>query len=157
MIIKTKNKLDKQMIFALFLASLFLWIFAVTYVPGVVIFFLAFVFTGLFIGLLALNKKPIDFILFSFINDPRKSFFTILMLVALIIVSITGGYIMSEKLYATVLFEKASYGNVNDLLGVQKTENLLIRAASVSLNDFCLPIFSSDYLSHLNLFFVDNQ
>ena len=64
-----KNSSDGALIVASFLGAAYLWAFIVFYTPGIVIFTMAFIMTGVFIGLMAKSGK-IGSIELSFFNPP---------------------------------------------------------------------------------------
>ncbi len=101
-----------------FLGALYLWVFLFFYTPNIVILSLAFLMTGIFIACLA-DIKLIKNYNFSFLDDPRIGFASVLVLILLIISSIAGGYILFQKFLAVGYFQKSlivssTTGNLND-------------------------------------------
>lgn len=96
-----------------FMASLFLWIMAVLYVPSTVNFALAFFFTGLFAATLR-REGLLKVKTFSLINHPKLSFVSVLVLVAMLIGSVSLGYLVVEKVLAAVAFQKGVVAVQND-------------------------------------------
>ncbi len=99
------DKVSRYLITSSFLVSLFLWIINVFYIPSLTIVTLTFFFTGLFIASLcqgdAVRTKVI-----SFIEDPKKGFVSVLVLILLLIGTIAVGYSFVEKFIASVYFQK---------------------------------------------------
>lgn len=133
----------------LFLSSLFLWIFTVIYTPNAVIFTLAFVLTGAFIGSLVTEKQIKNFE-FSFVKDPRLSFFSILILVALIAGSLGLGYCFVKKFAGAVHFQKSAL-SPNTLEGLTSAEGHLAEAVALDVdNDLYYRSLSQIYAIQLN-------
>ena len=93
-------------ILASFGVSLFLWIVAFGYNPGIVGLVGAFVSSGIFIGVLnthgRVRSKEINFL-----KDPRHSFFGILSLVLMLLVTIYFLFVAAEKFTSVALFTRA--------------------------------------------------
>lgn len=116
-----------------FVLSLYLWIFAIIYNPGVVPFALAFGFSGMMIGL-AIAKGYIDEFQISFLKDPRHSFFSILALVVVLIALIGGVYVVIEKLAGTIAYARSSQvPNTPD--GMDLADLRLSKAITLDAND----------------------
>ncbi|MHB1118383.1 MAG: tetratricopeptide repeat protein, partial [Minisyncoccota bacterium] len=103
-----KRNIDKPSHYLLassFLGSLYLWVMMVFYVPNIVIAGLAFIITGVFIATLITGGiiKNYDF---SFLENPRVGFVSVLMLILFIIASIAGGYFVVEKFLSLVSYQK---------------------------------------------------
>jgi len=116
-----------------FLAALYLWCAAVFYVPGIVLFSFAFLFTGIFIALLAKEYK-VQNMTFSFTKNPRIGFVSVLVIIILIIVSIVALYSLSQRILAVKSFGSGVYAlNVEGDVG--KAENNIIRSLRLFEHD----------------------
>lgn len=82
-----RNRVVQYLSVASFLAALYLWAVSIFYVPHVALFALAFVWTGVFVGMLAREGKIKQFNL-SFAGNPRVGFFSVFSIVVLLIGSI---------------------------------------------------------------------
>ncbi len=127
-----------------FVASLYLFVSTFFYSTGAVIFLLAFAFTGIFIGLSSSSHKSRE-ITFSFLDDPRKSFFSILILVVLMIVSAATGFKYIEKLASVSFFGKALSAST-----ISGAENAITKAISLHQNDLYLRTYAQIYLTKIN-------
>ena len=111
-----------------FIASLYLWIFTIFYVPNITIVFLTFLMTGVFIASLVQTgiNKNYDF---SFLDDPRVGFASVLVLILLIISSITGGYLLFQKFLSVGYFQKSivDFRIKNNINEAEKDINMAIR------------------------------
>src|SRR3989344_4201989 len=100
-----KNVLTNLFTLITFIASVYYWLFTIIYTTGITIFILAFVFTGMFLALAYLQKGS-KVVSFDFIKDPRLSFFSILILVALICCIAFVGYKCVKKFASIVMLER---------------------------------------------------
>lgn len=89
-----------------FLASLYLWVMIALYTPGIVVFFLAFFFTGLFIAV-AISDNQIARTHISFAHNLKLSFLSVLLLIALFVGSVTFGLIALQKIASGIYYQKA--------------------------------------------------
>ena len=109
---------DRQLpIFALFLLA-FYFVAAITiFSPGIAIAACAFFFVGLFLALLV-GEQLIPQRHVNFLKDQRASFFAILCIVAMLMVSASLAYSATQRFGALVFFEKsltlAQNGNLDD-------------------------------------------
>ncbi len=137
-----KNNMNWEVV-AFFVASLYLFVSSLFYSTGGVIFLLAFAFLGVFIGL-SFNH-PNREISFSFLDDPRKSFFSILLLVVLMIVSAATGFKYIERLASVSYFGKALSAST-----VPAAEDSINKAISLYQNDLYLRTYAQVYLADIN-------
>ena len=127
-----------------FVLSLYLFTVSFFYPAGIVVFFLALAFLGIFIGLYA-NSREKGEITISFLEDPRKSFFSILFLVFIILVSATAGFIYVERFISIVYFQKTISAQT-----VPLAELNINKAVSLYSNDFYLRTYSQVYVVKMN-------
>lgn len=127
-----------------FFASLYLFTVSIFYSTGVVIFLLAFAFTGVFIGVSTFGR-PEKEISMSFLDDPRKSFFSILFLVILMIVSAATSFKYVERLASVSYF-----GKTISAQDITTAESSIKRAVVLHTNDLYLRTYSQVYLTKLN-------
>lgn len=95
----------KFLVFTSFMGTIYLWAFSVTYVPDIVLLGLTFITTGVFISSL-IKSGTVNSIEFSFLDDPRLGFVSVLALVLLVITTISGGYLIGKKFMGNYLFQK---------------------------------------------------
>lgn len=88
-----------------FMISFLSWLYMAIYVPGLSVVAIAFASTGLLIGVLT-SKKVIRRHEFDYLPDPRFSFFSIMSLVVVLILSITSIYFTSVKFFAFHQYSK---------------------------------------------------
>lgn len=137
-----KNGINWEMM-AFFILSLYLFVSSFLYFTGTVIFLLSMVFTGVFIGLAASGEnKEISV---SFLNDHRRSFFSILVLILLVVLSIVLAFKYIERFVSVSYFGKAISAPTIPL-----AENYINKAISLYPNDLYLRTYSQIYLVKLN-------
>ncbi len=138
-----KSNMNWEMV-AFFVASLYLFVASFFYSTGSVLFLLAFAFTGIFIGLSSSSHQSGQ-ISFSFLDDPRKSFFSILILVVLMMVSAATGFKYVERLASVSYF-----GNTLSASTVPAAEDSIIKAISLHQNDLYFRTYAQVYLTKIN-------
>ena len=105
---------------ATFLTSLFLWVAAFIYTPGIAVLALAFIFTGLFAASLA-RLGTIGTIRINIFSNPKTNFISVLSVVVLMVGVVAAEYFVWEKIVASVVFNKAvtAYNENGDLAKAQ--------------------------------------
>ena len=146
--IKVGNSFSRYLIVSSFLASLYLWIVNVFYVPSAVIFFLTFFFTGLFISVLA-SENLIPLKRLAFLSDSRRNFIFVSILAIIIISSITGSYVYFQKFFSNIYFQK-SLNSLNGSGNLDDAERYAVKAASFSKSDSYYRLLSDISLARLN-------
>ncbi|HEU0085901.1 MAG TPA: hypothetical protein VFQ59_03010 [Candidatus Paceibacterota bacterium] len=126
-----------------FVLAFYLFVSAFFYVTGPVIFLLAFAFTGAFAGLASTYRQNGDFE-FSFLDDPRKSFFSILGLVLLMLVSAAAGFKYVERFASIPFFQKTLSATE-----ISAAETSMLRAVSLHSNDLYLRTYSQVYMTKI--------
>lgn len=126
-----------------FVASLYLFVASFLYSTGGVMFLLAFAFTGIFIGLSA--SSPNKEITMSFLDDPRKSFFSILILVVIMIIAAATGFKYVERLASVSYFGKTVSATT-----IPAAEDSIMKAVSLYQNDLYLRTYAQVYLTKIN-------
>lgn len=138
-----KNNMSWEVV-VFFVASLYLFVSSFFYSTGSVIFLLAFAFTGVFIGLSSSSRENGE-LSFSFLDDPRKSFFSILILVILMILSAATGFKYVERLASVSYF-----GNTLSAATIPAAEDAIGKAISLHQNDLYLRTYAQVYLTKIN-------
>ncbi|MBI2617973.1 tetratricopeptide repeat protein [Candidatus Kaiserbacteria bacterium] len=105
--LKRHSKLfDDYLATSSFFAALFLWILSVFYVPHVTLFFLAFLFSGIFIAAETWTGR-IRAEKLSFNENPRIGFAIVALLFVLVVSFALGLYASVEKFVSSVYIERA--------------------------------------------------
>jgi Flp pilus assembly protein TadD len=137
-----KNKVNWETM-AFFVLSLYLFTSSFFYSTGPVIFLLSLAFTGVFIGLA--NSGSSEEVSVSFLNDHRKSFFSILALILLVILSIAASFKYIERFVSVSYFRKALEATT-----IPVAEGSINKAISLYPNDLYLRTYSQVYLVKLD-------
>jgi Flp pilus assembly protein TadD len=137
-----KNETNWEMM-AFFVLSLYLFISSFFYFTGAVIFLISFAFTGVFIGLVtSSSNKEMSM---SFLNDHRKSFFSILVIILLVVFSVSTAFTYIERFASVSYFNKAINASTEPV-----AENSIITALSLYSNDLYLRTYSQVQLVKLS-------
>lgn len=119
--------------FSSFLASVYLWLMAIVYVPNATTIALAFFFTGVFVAFASL-RGAIRTLTIVPVGDRRVRFATLLLVIALLIVTTFVGYASFKKTIALAYVYKASEAiTVNE--NVNSAEYYLTRAGALNSAD----------------------
>ena len=138
-----KNNMNWEVV-VFFVASLYLFVSSFFYSTGEVMFLLAFAFTGIFIGLSSAGRSNGE-ISMSFLDDPRKSFFSIFFLVILMIISAAVGFKYVETLASVTYFGKTLSAST-----IPMAEDSITKAISLHQNDLYLRTYTQVYLTKIN-------
>ena len=141
--------------FVSFMGMLYLWVFSFIYIPDTVIFSLSFILTGVFVASLTRAGMAKNFE-FSFFNEPRLGFASVLILVLLVITCISGGYFMNKKSSANFSYLKGVYaltfqGNLDE------AESNLKAAIESDDQDLYERTLSDIYIRKLNKFVSEQE
>ena len=136
-----KNGINWQTM-ALFVLSLYLLVSLIFYAAGGVIILLFFAFTGAFIGLASTNKD--QDLTIVFLNDHRKSFISILLLIILVMFAITTAFKYGER-FASVAYLRAALSTQE----ISKAQASIQQALNMNYNDLYLRTYSQVYVAKL--------
>ncbi|MBU4353682.1 tetratricopeptide repeat protein [Patescibacteria group bacterium] len=128
-----QNDATHALLIASFFSSVYLWVFAIFYSVGFLVFALAFLNTGILLAMLARAGK-IKVIELSFLRNPKIGFVSVLLIVLLIVGSISSLYMFLQKGLAAYYYGQGvrvfnSEGNI------EKTESEFIKAARLDAQD----------------------
>ena len=142
-----KNRVNWE-VAAFFVLSLYLFVSSFFYSTGAVIFLLSLAFAGVFIGLAASNlSKEISI---SFLNDHRKSFFSILILIFIVIASVIISFKYIERLISISYFTKALTAITIPVADIPVAEASIGKALTLFKNDLYLRTYAQIYLMKFN-------
>jgi hypothetical protein len=137
-----KDKINWEIV-TFFVLSLYLFISSFFYATGTVMFLLALSFTGIFIGLVASSSgKEITI---SFLNDHRKSFFSILALIIIVVLSVIASFKYVERIASVVYFGRAVSASTEPV-----AEDNIKKALFLYSNDLYLRTYSQIFLVKLS-------
>ena len=107
-------------------------------------FLLAFAFTGIFIGLSSVGVSDGE-VHISLLDDPKKSFFSVLVMVVLMMISAAAGFKYIERLASVSYF-----GNAFLATTIEQAESSISKAVSLHQNDLYLRTYAQVYLTKIN-------
>lgn len=148
-----QNSLSNYFIMTTLMISVYSWISIVVYNPNIIILMLAFASSGMLVGALVF-KQVVKTREFTYLSDPRNSFFSILGLVVLMVVSASLTYVYIEKFTSIVYYSK-SLNNENTIESLSKSEQKLLKAISLDKNDIYYRSLSQVYLSQIGILIND--
>ncbi len=138
-----KNSVGLETV-SFFLLSLYLFCASFFYATGTVLFLMAMIFGGVFIGLVASSHKNGE-ISISFFDDHRKSFFFLLLLVLLLIVSAATGFNYIQRFASVSFFSKTLVAS-----NIADAEFAIGKTLALNSNDLYFRTYSQIYLAKLN-------
>jgi len=115
---------------------------------------MAFASSGILIGILV-YKQAIPVKEFSFLSDPRNSFFSILVLLALMVSAISLTYVYVEK-FTSILFFSKGLNTGNTMETLTKSEGMFLRAIALDKSDIYYRNLSQVYIGKINLL-INNE
>ena len=127
------GQISKFVLISSFIATLYMWVLAITYIPSVATMILTILFTGVFIGSLyrenLLHTRTLDLK-----NNPKFGFIYVFALVVILVGVVALGFDATKRFTANVYFQRALVElNVNGNL--DGTEQRVRQALAFSQND----------------------
>lgn len=150
-----RDRLSNYFIMTTLMISIYSWVSIILYNPNILLLMLAFTSSGILIGILV-YRQAIPVKDFSFLSDPRNSFFSILILLVLMVSAVSLTYIYIEKFTSIMYFSK-SLNSENTMESLTKSEGMLLRAVSLDKNDIYYRNLSQLYLAKINLLIADKN
>ncbi len=150
-----KDPLSNYFILTTFMISLYSWITFVIYTPNIIMLMLAFASSGILVGILV-YKQVVEVREFSFLNDPRNSFFAILSLMVLMIVTLSVTYLYVEKFTSVMYFSKG-LNATNTMESLASSEKMLVNAISLDKNDVYYRTLSQVYIAEIGVLVNDEK
>lgn len=153
--IALKDPLSNYFIMTTFMVSLYSWISIIIYTPNIIMLMLAFVSSGILIGILV-YRKVVEVKDISFLNDPRNSFFAILALFSLMLVTLSVTYLYVEKFTSVIYFSKGVKAD-STIESLVVSEKNLLDAISLDKNDAYYRTLSQVYLAQMGVIVNDKN
>lgn len=153
--IALKDPLSNYFIMTTFMMSLYSWITFIVYTPNILMLMIAFSSSGILIGILV-YRQVIGVKHFSFLNDPRNSFFAILALMVLMVTTISITYLYVEKFTSVIYFSKGLSAD-NTLESLSRAEGMLVNAISLDKNDVYYRTLSQIYIAEIGALVNDEK
>ncbi|MFA6999926.1 MAG: tetratricopeptide repeat protein [Candidatus Paceibacterota bacterium] len=150
-----KDPLSNYFILTTFMVSLYCWLTFIIYTPNILMLMLAFSSSGILIGILV-YRQVIEVRHFSFLNDPRNSFFAILSLMVLMIATLFVSYLYVEKFTSVIYFSKSLNAD-NTMESLVHSEKMLVNAISLDKNDIYYRTLSEVYVAEIGALVNDKN
>ncbi len=150
-----KDPLSNYFILTTLMIALYSWITFILYTPNIIMLMLAFTSSGILIGILVF-KQVVRVKEFSFLNDPRNSFFAILSLMILMLVTLSVTYLYVEKFTSVIYFSKGLNTN-NTMESLVHSERMLVSAVSLDKNDIYYRTLSQIYIGQIGVLINDKN
>ncbi len=146
---------SRYLVLSTLFGSLYLWVFAVIYVPSQALWLLTLGMTGLFIAALR-EDGLVRFGSVSISGRPAWSFVSVLFTILALIGTLSFAYFVSAKVIAQAYFQKgvitlSSGGSLDD------GEVSITRAIAMHENPVYYRVLSELYLARLNELFADEE
>ncbi len=150
-----RNPLSNYFTLSSLVVAIYSWITVIFYTPNSIMFMLAFVSSGMLIGVLVYNES-IAVRHFSFLKDPRHSFFSILALMVLMIVTLSTTYIYAEK-FASIIYFSKGLNSTNTIESLTKSEKMITNALLLDKNDIYYRTLSQIYIGEISVLLNDKN
>jgi tetratricopeptide (TPR) repeat protein/O-antigen ligase len=150
-----RDTLSNYFIFTILMTLIYTWASLVFYTPNIIMLILAFTSSGMLVGILV-HKGVVNVSEFSFVRDPRKSFFSILGLIALMMATLSVTYLYVEKFTATIFFSR-SFTKSNTMQELVKSKNMLQNAIKLDGNDTYYRALSQVYIAQIGVLVSDTK
>ncbi|MBP6931400.1 MAG: tetratricopeptide repeat protein [Candidatus Pacebacteria bacterium] len=151
-----KNVASNYFIVSSFILALYGWIILFIYTPGILLCVITFMASGVFIGSLV-QQKYVPVCSLSFLHNPRNNFLSILSIVILMIVVISGVYMYTQKFISVVYFSKGLNMKDSSPESLSRSELMLLNAIALDKNDLYYRTISQVYVAELNLVLSDKN
>ncbi|NVO04115.1 MAG: tetratricopeptide repeat protein, partial [Bacteroidetes bacterium] len=148
--IALQNTFSNYFIMTVLMISIYSWISIILFNPNIIMLMLAFSSSGVLIGILV-HRQAIPVKDFSFLSDPRNSFFSILGIIVLMACAVSLTYIYIEKFTSIIYFSKGVSANQNTIESLDRSESMLLNAITLDKNDIYYRDLSQVYVSKVNL------
>lgn len=148
-----QNPLSNYFVMTTLITSVYSWVSFIFYTPNIILLTLAFASSGILIGILV-SRQTIPMKNFSFLHDPRNSFFSILGLMVLMIVTLSTTYVYAEKFASIIYFSKGSV-STGTLESLSKSEKMLSNAIVLDKNDIYYRTLSQIHIAEIQALLND--
>ncbi len=149
----TATPFSRYLVLSSLFGSVYLWIFAIIYVPSAAIWVLTLALSGLFVAA-AREENVLVTKSYSIAHRPAASFISVLLIIIAIIGAVSFAYFVTIKTLATTYFQKGLI-TINQSGDLEKGERDILRAVSLSPVDSHYQSLSEIYLSRVNTLLQD--
>lgn len=147
------NTLSNYFTMTALMTAIYSWVTIIFYTPNAIMFMLAFLSSGMLVGIMVFNET-IKVRHFSFLGDPRHSFFSILGLMVLMMATLSTTYVYAEKFASIIYFSRGST-SANTLESLSKAEKMMSNALLLDQNDVYYRTLSQIYVAEMGVILND--
>ena len=149
------NPLSNYFIMTTLMIAVYSWILIIVYNPNIILMMMAFVSSGMLVGVLVYkNIIPIREI--SFLNNPRNSFFAILCLMILMVMTLSLTYVYFEK-FVSIFYYSKSLNREMNIESLSKSEVMILNAIKLNKNNIYYRNLSQLYLDQIRFVLADKN
>lgn len=138
---------DRHVLMCSFLATAYLWLISIIYVPNNTLFAFAFIATGTFIGILV-QKKLITSWTYALYGAKVRNFLSIVLVSGALLSTLGLGYVVVKEFIANVYVAKAAVAANNASL--DEAERFLLRSLAIDPNDNTYTLLAQVYIAKTN-------
>ncbi len=128
------NPFDNYLSTSSFFSAAFLWILSIFYIPHPTLFFFAFLFSGIFVAV-RVQSGIVKEKTFVFNENPVAGFLWVALLFSVLIISLLGLYVSTQKFISIVYVQRASMEAIYSA-DVVKAEGYINKAIAFNKSDF---------------------
>lgn len=150
-----ENSLSNYFITTSLATAIYSWVSIIFYNPNIIMYVFAFLSSGILVGIL-ISNNAIKTKTYSFLHDPRNSFFAILGLMVFMIATLSTTYIYAEK-FASILYFSKGQVATNNLDSLSRAERMMNNALLLDKNDIYYRTLSQIYINEINVLLNDKN
>ena len=152
--IALSNTVSNYFIFSTIIIIIYSWVSIISYNPNIIIVSLAFVSSGILIGILV-HKKVIPVKQISFLSEDRNNFISIFILMVLMIGALSLTYIYVEKFSSIIYYSSSLSNNNTTIKSLSSSEKMLSNAIFLDKNDAYYRSLSGIYIKEMSIIVAD--
>ncbi len=149
----TATPFSRYLVLSSLFGSLYLWIFAIIYVPSAAIWVLTLALSGLFVAA-AREENVVATKSFAVAHRPAAGFMSVLLIILAIIGAVAFAYFVTVKTIAASYFQKGLL-TINRSGNLEQGEREILRAVALAPVDSQYQSLSEIYLSRINTVLQD--
>jgi len=142
------NDVDKFISISTFVSALYLWVFSIIYIPNLVMLSFAFIFSGLFVAHMAMQKHLRETHI-PFADNPRTGFVAVALFVILLTAGVSAGYFFVQR-FASVVYFNSGINDFNLRGDLDGAEQKIAQAARLHGIDSYYRTLSQLNIARLN-------
>jgi tetratricopeptide (TPR) repeat protein len=154
--VAVRDTLSSYFILTTLMILIYTWVAVIFYSPNIIMVMLAFASSGILIAILV-YKQVVGMSEFSFLSDPRNSFFSILGIIAVMIATISTTYLYAEKFTSIIFFSKSLKVDTTSIDSLVASERMIRNAISLDGNDLYYRALSQIHIAQIGVLVSDKN